>query len=75
MKAFNLQDEDGINHNVVLSVTKIDLNAFKRDMTQQQTDATYVMVHKLDNSTQLHTVYLHRGSNCLHAEKSDIRDG
>lgn len=27
-------------------------------MTQQQTDATFVMVHKMDNSTLLHTVYI-----------------
>ena len=39
-------------------MTKIDLNALQRDMTQQQTDATYVMVHKLDSSTQRHTVYI-----------------
>ena len=43
---------------MVLSVTEIDLNALKREMTQQQTDATYVMVHKMGNSSQLHTVYI-----------------
>ena len=43
-----------------LSVTEIDLNSLIREKTQQQqpTDATHVMVHKMDNSTSLHTVYI-----------------
>ena len=57
-RSFTLQDEDGIIHDVVLFVTEIDLNALKQEMTQQQTDATHVMVHKMCNSTQLHTVYI-----------------
>ena len=43
---------------MVLSVTEIDLSALQQEMTQQPTDATYVMVHKMDNSSELHTVYI-----------------
>ena len=57
-KSFTLQDEGGIVHNLVLSVTDLNLNTLKQEMTQQPTDATYVMVHKMDNSSELHTVYI-----------------
>ena len=42
-----------------LSVTEIDLDTLKREKTQQPPDATHVMVHEMDNSTSLHTVYIH----------------
>ena len=59
-KFFNLRDENGFDRTVVLSVTEIDLNSLIKEKTQQQkpTDATHVMVHKMDNSTSLHTVYI-----------------
>ena len=41
-----------------LSVTEIDLDTLKRENTQQPSDATHVMVHEMDNSTSLHTVYI-----------------
>lgn len=41
-----------------LSVTEIDLDTLKREKTQQPPDATHVMVHEMDNSTSLHTVYI-----------------
>ena len=57
-KSFDLRDEDGFLRTVYLSVTEIDLNSLIREKTQQPTDATHVMVHKMDNSTSLHTVYI-----------------
>ena len=57
-KSFDLQDEDGFIHTVTVSVTEIDLNSLIKEKTQQPTDATHVMVHKMGNSTSLHTVYI-----------------
>ena len=53
-----IRDEDGFLRKVRLSVTEIDLNSLIIEKTQQPTDAAHVMVHKLDNSTSLHTVYI-----------------
>ena len=56
--AFQLSDQTGIIRDVLLSVTRIDLNTLKVERTQQPTDATYVMVYQMGNSTSLHTVYM-----------------
>ena len=50
-----------------LSVTEIDLNTLKNEKTRQPQDATHVMVHKMNNSTSFHTVYIKNVHACCNS--------